>query len=132
VSAPPFPQIVVGVARADSARDAARQAMGLAVTLGGHVHLVTAFEPGSGNDDVERRHAESFLESMAASSSADVSCHAIAGDAAAALLRVAEEVDADLVVVGNKGMRGAKRVLGSIPNSVAHRAPCSVLILDTD
>jgi thioredoxin reductase len=44
VSAPPFPQIVVGVARADSARDAARQAMGLAVTLGGHVHLVTAFE----------------------------------------------------------------------------------------
>jgi nucleotide-binding universal stress UspA family protein len=35
------------------------------------------------------------------------------------------------IVVGNKGMRGARRVLGSVPNSVAHLAPCSVLIVDT-
>jgi len=40
-------------------------------------------------------------------------------------------VKADLIVVGNKGMRGARRVLGSVPNSIAHSAPCSVLIVDT-
>ena len=37
----------------------------------------------------------------------------------------------DLIVVGNKGMKGVRRVLGSVPNSVAHGAACSVLIVDT-
>jgi len=37
----------------------------------------------------------------------------------------------DLIVVGNKGMRGVKRVLGSVPNAVAHSASCSVLIVAT-
>jgi nucleotide-binding universal stress UspA family protein len=40
-------------------------------------------------------------------------------------------VEADLVVVGNKGMSGVRRVLGSVPNTVAHEAPCSVLIAQT-
>jgi nucleotide-binding universal stress UspA family protein len=40
-------------------------------------------------------------------------------------------VKADLIVVGNKGMKGVRRVLGSVPNSVAHGAHCSVLIVDT-
>jgi nucleotide-binding universal stress UspA family protein len=44
---------------------------------------------------------------------------------------VAEEVGADLVVVGNRGMKGARRVLGSVPNTIAHGATCSVLIADT-
>jgi nucleotide-binding universal stress UspA family protein len=46
---------------------------------------------------------------------------------------VAETVHADLVVIGNRGMSGVKRlVLGSVPNKVSHRCPCSVLIVDTD
>ena len=53
------------------------------------------------------------------------------GDPADTLLTVADEVHADLIVVGNKGMQGARRILGSVPNSVAHGAPCSVLIVDT-
>jgi nucleotide-binding universal stress UspA family protein len=54
------------------------------------------------------------------------------GDPADAILDVAEEQDADLVVVGNKGMTGAKRfLLGSVPNKVSHHAPCSVLIIRT-
>jgi nucleotide-binding universal stress UspA family protein len=40
-------------------------------------------------------------------------------------------VHAELIVVGNRGMTGARRLLGSVPNSVAHRAPCSVLIVHT-
>ena len=54
------------------------------------------------------------------------------GDAADAILDVAEEQRADLIVVGNKGMTGAKRfLLGSVPNKVSHHAPCSVLIVRT-
>ena len=49
-----------------------------------------------------------------------------------AILDVAEERDADLIIVGNKGMTGAKRfLLGSVPNKVSHHAPCSVLIIRT-
>jgi nucleotide-binding universal stress UspA family protein len=62
----------------------------------------------------------------------DVEHHAILGDAADAVCNTAENVGADLVVVGSKGMRGARRVLGSVPNSVSHSAPCAVLIVKTD
>ncbi len=54
------------------------------------------------------------------------------GDPADAILDVAEEKGADLIVVGNKGMTGAKRfLLGSVPNKVSHHAPCSVMIIRT-
>ena len=53
------------------------------------------------------------------------------GAPADAICEVATRVDADLIVVGNKGMRGVRRVLGSVPNSVAHQAPCAVLIAFT-
>lgn len=54
------------------------------------------------------------------------------GDAADAIIDVAEEQRSDLIVVGNRGMTGARRfLLGSIPNRVSHHAPCSVLIVRT-
>ena len=54
------------------------------------------------------------------------------GEPADAILDVAEEEGADLIVVGNKGMTGAKRfLLGSVPNKVSHHAPSSVLIIRT-
>jgi nucleotide-binding universal stress UspA family protein len=54
------------------------------------------------------------------------------GDPAEAILDVAEEEGADVVVLGNRGMRGGKRFfLGSVPGRVAHHAPCSVLIVHT-
>ena len=52
--------------------------------------------------------------------------------AADALLSVAAAVRASTIVVGNQGMHGARRVLGSVPNSVSHRARCNVLIVSTD
>ena len=62
----------------------------------------------------------------------EVETFAREGDPADAILDVAEEQDADLIVVGNKGMTGAKRfLLGSVPNKVSHHAPCSVLIIRT-
>jgi nucleotide-binding universal stress UspA family protein len=51
------------------------------------------------------------------------------GDPAKALVDLAEKSDADLLVIGNKGMN--RRVLGSVPNSVAHKASCSVLVVKT-
>ena len=51
------------------------------------------------------------------------------GDPADVLCEIAEQHGADLLVVGNKGMQ--RRVLGSVPNSVSHKAPCSVLIVKT-
>ena len=59
--------------------------------------------------------------------------HNIEGDPADMLIKVAEAVDADLVVIGNRGMSGIKRfMLGSVPNKVSHHCPCSLLIVNTD
>jgi nucleotide-binding universal stress UspA family protein len=51
------------------------------------------------------------------------------GDPAKVLVQLAESNGADVLVIGNKGMQ--RRVLGSVPNSVSHNAPCSVVIVKT-
>jgi nucleotide-binding universal stress UspA family protein len=51
------------------------------------------------------------------------------GDPADVLCDIAEAHGADLLVVGNRGMQ--RRMLGSVPNSVSHKAPCSVVIVKT-
>jgi nucleotide-binding universal stress UspA family protein len=58
--------------------------------------------------------------------------HCVGGDPSDALIRVAEDVKADLIVVGNRGMTGKRRfALGSVPNKVSHHCPASLLIVDT-
>jgi nucleotide-binding universal stress UspA family protein len=79
--------------------------------------------------------AESHIERVA-SDMADrgvaVTGRVCATGAADALIETAEQVEADLIVVGSRGMTGAKRLLlGSVPNGVSHHAPCSVLIVRT-
>jgi len=62
----------------------------------------------------------------------EVQTHPVEGEPAEAILTVAEDTKADLIVVGNKGMTGARRfLLGSVPNNVSHHAPCSVIIVRT-
>jgi nucleotide-binding universal stress UspA family protein len=51
------------------------------------------------------------------------------GDPAEVLVRLAEECEADLLVIGNRGMQ--RRVLGSVPNTVTHKATCSVYVVKT-
>jgi len=53
------------------------------------------------------------------------------GDPGMTIAKLAEDEESDLVVVGNKGMAGARRVLGSVPNTVSHAARCDVLIVHT-
>ncbi len=45
------------------------------------------------------------------------------------IVELAEKHGADLIVVGNQGMQ--RKVLGSVPNTVSHKANCSVLIVKT-
>ena len=51
------------------------------------------------------------------------------GNPADVLVRLAGECGADVLVIGNKGMK--RRVLGSVPNTVTHQAPCSVFVVKT-
>jgi nucleotide-binding universal stress UspA family protein len=145
-----FSRIVVGTDGSDTARKAVAEAVQLAAKVGASVDLVSAYEPVPGSrlreerneapDDVQwsinpREDVDHTLEDaaqIAAEVGVQVQRHARQGDPADAILDVAEEHDADLIVVGNKGMTGAKRfLLGSVPNKVSHHAPCSVLIVRT-
>ncbi|NLT05983.1 MAG: universal stress protein [Solirubrobacterales bacterium] len=142
--------ILVGTDGSDTAAEAVRQAGELARALGARVILVCAYEPvPAGRLRSERLEAprdtqwtinpredvEALLEADAAplrESGVDVETLAREGDPADAILDVAEQRDCDLIVVGNKGMTGAKRfLLGSVPNKISHHAPCSVLIIRT-
>jgi nucleotide-binding universal stress UspA family protein len=135
--------IVVGTDGSDTAKRAVAEAVRLAKALGAELHVVSAYEPlrgvhvqGSAEiaplpDDV----VDSTLEQAAAVgrfSDVAVSTHAVRADPAEALIDLAVEVGASLIVVGNQGMHGAKRILGSVPNTVSHRARCNVLIVATD
>ena len=62
----------------------------------------------------------------------DVHTHVRPDEPAQALVAVADETRARMIVVGSQRMRGARRVLGSVPNRVSHHARCAVLIVPTD
>jgi nucleotide-binding universal stress UspA family protein len=141
--------IVVGTDGSDSAKRAVEEAVRLAKALGAEVHLVSAFEPvrdariagaPEGAAKVWAPLPDANVEALLAEAAAgvrfsglEVSTHSLAKDPAEALIEVADEIGASTIVVGNKGMHGARRfVLGNVPNKVSHRARCNVLIVDTD
>jgi nucleotide-binding universal stress UspA family protein len=128
-----YQHIVAGVANTERSMAALEHAQELAARLGATLEIVTAFDDRGSAAEVAsaRQHAEGMVERLAATAKATTRTHALPGDAAEAILQVADEVGADLVIVGNKGMQGVRRVLGSVPNDVAHKADCSVLIVDT-
>lgn len=140
-----FETVVVGADGSPTAAEAVRQAIELVKLTGGRLHIVTAYKPqqlGSPTKDIDQflkslgsHHvADSLLaklESQARAAGVGVETHPRTSAPANAICEVAAEVKADLIVVGNKGMSGVHRVLGSVPNSVAHQAPCAVLIAFT-
>ena len=81
-----------------------------------------------------RQQLEGTLEQSARDAAREgvtIETHARFGSPAEVLCDLAAHLQADLIVVGNKGMQGGRRFLGSVPNTVSHHSPCSVLILDT-
>jgi nucleotide-binding universal stress UspA family protein len=137
-------RIVVGTDLSPRSTAAVGLAAELAGAMGATVHLVSAYPapavamgpdvmviPDHG-ELVDSTNAD--LETLAADlrrGGLAVEIHACMGEASDALCSVAETVGAELIVVGNKRMQGASRLLGSVPNKVAHKAGCSVLIART-
>ena len=146
-----FSRIIVGTDGSETAAEAVRQATELAQQSDARLDIVTAYEPipqqrlkeeareAPGDVQYEigpREDVNLTLENAAGEAKkqgvSEVKTHAREGDPADAILDVAEEVKSDLIVVGNKGMTGARRfLLGSVPNKVSHHAPCSVIIVRT-
>lgn len=144
-----FRSIVVGTDGSESAALAVAGAAELARVAGATLHVATVGgattsamlgDPLAGaaamsvaaeetrdelNEIVERAAAPAVAEGVT------VCTHTLIGSAAQALCDLAESVGADLLVVGNRGMKGGRRFLGSVPNTISHHAPCSVLIYDT-
>ncbi len=140
--------IVVGTDGSDTARKAVERAAQLAEASGAELHLVSAYKSPTVmvtapevavvvDQEEWRIAAQSEVERQLTSVQAslrpklDVATHALPQDPAKAICETAQAVEADLIVVGNKGMKGMRRVLGSVPSSVAHHAPCDVLIVQT-
>ncbi|WP_028661293.1 universal stress protein [Nocardioides insulae] len=137
--------IVTGVDGTDTAREAARTAARLAQTHGAALHLLSAFGPV----DVKRVNTEGVkvaidfkqpAEQTASEETAllrsefpdlEITGGAAEGKPADALVDAAEQLGADLIVVGNKRVQGLARILGSIAADVARHAPCDVYIAHT-
>ena len=148
-----FNVIVVGTDGSDSASVAVQRAASLASLTGATLHIVSAYRhvslgsvamaasAGASTPDVEQvnrsvtaqgEQVVEYAADAARRAGVKVELHAVPGDAADVLVDVATQVGADLVVVGNRGMSGARRfVLGSVPNKVSHHCPCSLLVVDT-
>jgi nucleotide-binding universal stress UspA family protein len=139
-----YSSIVVGTDGSPTAEIALGKAVDLARLTGATLHVVSAYEPAparvtggappgefSAGSDFK---ADAILQkalSRARGADIDVQEHAPKGSAADALLAVAKEHGADVIVIGSVGMQGARRVLGSVPNKISHQASCDVLIVQT-
>jgi nucleotide-binding universal stress UspA family protein len=139
-----FTTVVVGTNWTDTAEVAFVKALELTRAGGGRLHVVTA-SPASPPPASGRSAGASGSQSLGPDFQADVVLertldrldandvdvrqHTVTGEPGDAILAIAEQVGADLIVVGNQGMH--RRVLGSIPNTVSHRATCDVLIVQT-
>ncbi len=145
-----FDRIVVGTDGSETATEAVRTAVELAKLSNAKLEIVSAYQPipqsrlrdegegitGDVSHAINPREDVQFVLDKAAAvakkAKVEVVTHPLEGDPADAILDVAEENDADLVLVGNKGMTGARRfLLGSVPNKISHHAPCDVWIVKT-
>ncbi|HXF71477.1 MAG TPA: universal stress protein [Actinomycetota bacterium] len=121
---PPYRRVVVGTDGSPTATEAAQRAFDLAALFGASAVLVHVGDPVLGAIRLERTAA-------LAPDEVEVARLALEGDPAERICEVAEREEADLVVVGNRGMAGVRRFLGSVPNKVAHHAATDVLVVKT-
>jgi nucleotide-binding universal stress UspA family protein len=139
-----YSKIAVGTDGSETASEAVRAAVELARRCDAELVLLSAFADAGGQLDRADASVElqwtfspaARLKEILARTEAEVrrdgiECSTLAepGDPAEVLIRLVEESGADVLVIGNKGMH--RRVLGSVPNTVTHNAPCSVLVVKT-
>jgi nucleotide-binding universal stress UspA family protein len=141
-----YKTVLVATDGSESASRAVTTATDLAALCGASLHIVNvyqksrqelrvsgmqmAYPEGIDRGSVAETQAEAAA-SLARSNGVETTTHVVPGDPADQIVATARQVGADLIVVGNKGMRGRQRILGSVPNEVAHKAHCSVLIVNT-
>ena len=145
-----FASIVVGTDGSPTAAAAVQRACELAGVHSADLHIVSAYPSSAapavamGRDPAtvppDDRDAdvcaavERMLEAVRqqlAGKDVKITTHAVGYDPVTAILDVVRQHNADLIVVGNKGMRGPQRKLGSVPDVLAHLATCDVLIVNT-
>jgi nucleotide-binding universal stress UspA family protein len=141
-----FKSVLVATDGSQTAAEAVRVAIELGTIFEATLHVVNIYRPSAATtlavapvtipaEVVElgedaRTHVES-VATLARQKGLAAKSHVASGDPANQIVGIAKDHGVDLIVVGNRGMRGLKRVLGSVPNAVAHRAPCAVLIVNT-
>jgi nucleotide-binding universal stress UspA family protein len=141
--------MLVATDGSETAKLAVDRAAELASSLGARVHVLTAYKPlqarvapGRAVDPevsqwriADDARADAILDEAVSTlrlRGVTAEPHARSGDPADAILDLAEELATDLIVVGSKGLTGARRfLLGSVPSKVSHHAPCDVLIVHT-
>jgi nucleotide-binding universal stress UspA family protein len=148
-----YKRIVVGTDGSASANVAVDAAIELAKLSGATLHVVSAYKSSVGTqfaagtelgipvqdiveaNEMKQSSAQACCDDAAARAQAEgvtTQTHPVAGDAAEAMLQVAEKAECDLLVVGNRGMSGVRRfMLGNVPNKLSHHSPASLLIVDT-
>src|SRR5436305_13408253 len=139
--------IAVGTDGSDTAQKAVDFAIDMAERYGAKLVIASAYRPVS--EDRVRKEQEDAPQdiqwSINPTEDVDATLRAVEdqakerglkyvsearnGDPADVLCDIAGDQEADVIVVGNKGMQ--RRILGSVPNSVAHKAPCSVMVVKT-
>jgi nucleotide-binding universal stress UspA family protein len=142
-----FETIAVGTDGSGTASKAVEVALDLAERYGARLLIISAYRPVSElrlKDEQKDAPQEvqwalnpledveavlSDVEEMAKGRGIKWASEAREGDPADVICKLAEDHRADLLVIGNKGMH--RRILGSVPNSVSHQAPCSVVIVKT-
>ncbi|HEY6637796.1 MAG TPA: universal stress protein [Solirubrobacterales bacterium] len=132
--------VAVGTDGSETAREAVQQAAEFARRFDAKLVLLSAFKddpPPPDADEVQWSYSPAAqLRGLLSRTEEEMNQQGIPcstaveeGDAAEVLVRLAGECDADILVIGSKGMH--RRVLGSVPNSVTHKAGCSVLVVKT-
>lgn len=145
-----YRKVLVGTDGSDSATVAVHEAAKLARALEARLEIVYAFHPPDPRmlarwmqeapEEIASRitgtaGAETVVEkakAAAAEEGVEAEARFLEGDPAEVIIDEAEGGGADLIIVGSRGMTGAKRfLLGSVPNKISHHAPCDVLIVHT-
>jgi len=143
-----YQTIVVGTDCSATATAAVMKAAELAKLTGAKLYLVSAypasassyaaagggtilFDPVGPDDGGELRiHVDAVAKGLRAQG-IEVETRVESGGAAATLVRTADTLDADLLVVGDRGLKGLRGMLGSVPGRVTHRARLDVLVVHT-
>ena len=138
-------RIVVGVYSSKTSLKALRWALAEAELRGSHVELVHAFPRPElvgmtmvvtlpSDDELREASAQVLSEALEAAGGAgsvEVATRVGAGGPASVLVETAK--DAELLVIGSRGLGGFRgMLLGSVTQQVIAHAPCPVVVLTPD